>query len=204
MGDKRLLHPALERVIRAEENRRAEQFREVVTQSGEKAPAGLGFLTVIATDASTGEIRQIEHGDNMVVKLGRSALAHLLAGDNTSQHVCTAMTFGDGAVAPAVTDTGLSGSVILVNGLPNVPVTIDFPDSAGDDMKVRFTAVVPSGTGNGGGTQVYREACMVKGNGAIFSRKVTGAITKDNTVVLTAAWSYLFTILLCILVNSVA
>jgi hypothetical protein len=193
----KILHPELEKVIRSFEAQQEKRFRKeyafVGGKNEEKAPEAIGFLTVVATDAETGEIRQIEHGENMVVKLGRSALAHLLAGSQVSNHIVVAMMFGDGTGTVSVNDTGLFGGVIqMAGGANNKPVTIDFPDSGGDDMKVRFTAVVNADEGNGGGTQTYQEACLVKGNNAIFSHKVTGAITKDNTVVLTAAWTYIF------------
>lgn len=193
MNEKKALHPALEAVIRRNEEQRRSAFRAAQSSDAEKAPVGVGFLTLVATDAATGEIKQIEHGDNIVVKLGRKALAHLLAGDSVDQHKVVAMRFGDGSGTPGVADTGLFGAAILLaGGATQRPVTVDFPDAAGDDMKVRFTAVVNADEGNGGGVQEYREAVLLKGDGNIFSHKVSGTITKDNTVVLTASWTYIF------------
>jgi len=194
--------PAVLAAIKKAEAVSQARFKERLSAEGEKAPTGKGFLTIVATREKTGEILQIEHGENIVVKLGRSALAHLSAGDSVDQHKIVAMMFGDATGTPGVGDTGLFGSIITINGNNNVPVTVSFPDSGGDDMKVSFTATIGANEGNGGGTQVYREACLVKGNGDIFSHKVSGDITKDNTVVLTATWTYIYTILLTILAKS--
>ena len=187
------MHPKLEEAIRRYEELQTARFRDLQTALGEKAPAGIGFLTVVSTRKQTGEILGIYHGDNVVVKTGRQALAHLIAGDAVNNHKVVAMQFGDGAGLVSVNDTGVFGAIIpMAGGAQSKPVVVDFPDSGGDDMKVRFTATVNADEGNGGGVQVYQEAVLLKGNGAIFSHKTTGTITKDNTVVLTAAWTYIF------------
>jgi hypothetical protein len=190
---RKILHPALEGVLRKYDAMNEARFREIKSELGDKAPAGMGFLTIVATDAKTGEILDIKNGENMVVITGRCGLAHLLAGSSVPNYVVVAMQFGTGTGIPTVNDTGVFGSIIaMAGGAQSKPVVVDFPD--GDTgLKVRFTATVNSDEGNGGsGTQVYQEAVLLMGNGNIFSHKVTGVITKDNTVVLTAAWTYIF------------
>lgn len=180
------LHPLLEAKLRKIEGDAANELRRLQFNFAEKAPAGIGVLTIVRTDAVTGRVIDVSSGENIVVNLGRSSLAHLLAGDSVDNHKVVGMRFGDGATAPTVNDTGLAGALIIEKS-----TTYDFPD--GDSgLKVRFTAVVGADEGNGSGSQEYKEACLVKGNGDIFSRKVSGTITKDNTVVLTAIWTYIF------------
>jgi len=187
MSRTKKLHPLLEAKLREIEHSAEMAFRAIWLSVGvDRAPAGFGILTIIRSHALTGEILGIDTGHNIVVKLGRISLAHLLAGDSTDNHKVVAMKFGDGSTAPTVDDTGLSGSLIIQKS-----TSYDFPDGS-TGLKVRFTAVVGSSEGNGSGTQTYHEACLVKGNGDIFSHKVSGAITKDNTVVLTAVWTYIF------------
>jgi len=180
---KKKLHPVIEEVLRKHEQAAERYLRKLNVI--ERAPCGIGFLTLVTVDEH-GNVRDTVSGANIVVNLGRSSLAHLLAGDSSDNHKIVAMVFGDGSTPPAITDTGLSGSTIIQKD-----TSYDFPDGA-TGLKVRFTAVVGSAEGNGAGSQIYREAALVKGNGDIFSRKVSGSITKDNTVVLTALYTFIF------------
>lgn len=178
------IHPLLSRVMSNKSKLEAAHRKMEVAL--ERAPCGTGYLTIIAQDSITGEIRQIEQGKNIVVNYGRSALAHLIAGDSADSYKIVSMRFGDTGGAPAVTDTNLFGTQIIEKA-----VVYDFPDGS-SGLKVRFTATVGAGEGNGSGTQIYQEACLVMNNGQIFSHKVTGSISKDNTIVITALWTYLF------------
>lgn len=181
------IHPVLENVL-AKYDRLIDLKARVQKLEGkaEKAPSGLGFLTLVASDAATGKILQVEHGQNIVVNTGRSGLAHLLCGDATANHIVTTMRFGDGAGTPAVTDTGLFGVQII-----DKATAYAFPDGP-TGLKVSFTAVVGALEGNGGGTQVYQEVALLKGNGDLFSHKVSGSISKDNSIVLTAVYTFIF------------
>lgn len=186
------IHPLLGSVLDSYEKSFAQKVfkRRQARLSDDKIQIADGQLVIVSTDVHTGKILDISAGENIVVNYGRSGIAHMMAGDDVDNHKIVSMMFGDTTGSPAVTDTGLFGSVILMSGGAQVkPVTFDFPDGP-SGLKVRFTAVVSASEGNGGGTQIYQEACLIKGNGEIFSHKVTGVITKDATVVLTAAWTY--------------
>lgn len=181
------IHPVLENVL-AKYARLTDLKARVLKMEGraEKAPSGLGFLTLVASDAATGQVLDVKHGMNIVVNTGRSGLAHLLAGDDTANHIVTTMRFGDGAGSPAVSDVALFGAQII-----DKAVAVGFPDGAAG-LKVSFTAVVGAAEGNGGGTQVYQEVALLKGNSDFFSHKVSGSISKDNTIVLTAVYTFVF------------
>ena len=185
----RHMHPLLQKVVK---DREAQALKDIGWGLRDRVRA-VGLLTMVAWDAVTGDIKQIQHGQNLVVNLGRSGLAHLL-GDADPNRKVDRMQFGDGSTSPAVTDTGVSGSIILMNGGAQFKtVTRSYPDPfPGLDLKVQFEATVAQNEGNGAGTQIYREAALFEVGGDLFSRKVTGDITKDNTLVLTATWTIIF------------
>ena len=182
------LHPVLEDVLAKYARLTDLKARALRLEGGaEKAPSGLGFLTLVASNVATGEILQVAHGMNIVVNTGRSGLAHLLAGDDVNTHKVTTMRFGDGTGSPTVANNALFGAQII-----DKAVAVGFPDgNAG--LKVSFSATVGASEGNGGGTQVYQEVALMKGNGVdFFSHKVSGSISKDNTIVLTAVYTFVF------------
>ncbi|MGH7057329.1 MAG: hypothetical protein ACREFZ_05510, partial [Acetobacteraceae bacterium] len=55
--------------------------------------------------------------ENLVVNAALVAAANLTANVSPSANACVAMGFGNGSTAPAVTDTGLSGSSKYFNAL---------------------------------------------------------------------------------------
>lgn len=165
------------------------------TSFTERGPCGVGFLTMIASKED-GEIVQIEHGRNLVLNQGRSAMAHLVGilgdgGAATSRYV-DRMRFGDSDLPTDVTQTNIQGAEIITK-----TPTVDFPDLV-LDLKVRFTVTIGLNEGNllgggpGAGTITYKEALLVCQNGDGFSRKLTGNLTKNETIILTAVWTIIY------------
>lgn len=149
-------------------------------------PVPIGWLEILLIDAKTRAIVQKIAGENIVVDGGRHALAHLWAGDDAVNQVITQMQFGDGVVAPDVTDAALSGTVIITK-----PTTADFPVAV-PDTKVRFTATVDQGEGNGPGSQNYTEAGLLTANNTLAAHRVFGLVTKTSDLIIQATWTFTF------------
>jgi hypothetical protein len=157
----------------------------------ERGPTGKGYLTLITWNTG-GKVVQIDHGHNLVVYTGRSALAHLLGDADVTRKV-DKIIFGSTSNTPQISDTVIADPIEMTPGVDYKTVTASYPDPPpGLDLKVQFDAVVGLLEGNGLGTQVYREAGLFCANNDMFSHKITGDITKDNTVVLTATWTIIF------------
>jgi len=142
-----------------------------------------GYLTVKVIKAATGDVVQVEEGKNIVCNGGRTALSHLFAGDDVVNQQIVNIEFGDATGVVDIADTALFGSLIITK-----PVTPSFPAST----TVVFTGTVGQFEGNGSGSQVYQEAALLTGNGTFATHRAFGSITKDNTVVLLATWTFVF------------
>ena len=142
-----------------------------------------GYLTLKTIRASTGEVVQVSEGKNIVTNGGRTALSHLFAGDDVANKQIVNIEFGDGTGVVDITDVALFGASIIVK-----PVTPSFPATT----QVTFTGTVDQFEGNGGGSQVYQEAALRTGDNTFATHRTFGSVTKDNTLVLLATWSFVF------------
>lgn len=139
---------------------------------------------------------EIPLGSNIITNLGRSAMAHLLAGDSPSSLAVTLVTFGDGghdpsaptqALPPAPTDVALFGNTIISKA-----TSFSFPDGS-SGTKVQFTATVAEDEGNGtSGAQAYSEVGLKNVSGQLISHKTFGLITKSDAFALTINYTILF------------
>jgi hypothetical protein len=128
--------------------------------------------------------RVIPLGENVITDLGRSNMAHLLAGDDVASRKVTQVKFGDGGhqpadptqpIPPSSGDTDLFGVEIIAK-----TVSSDYPDGEAG-TKVRFTATVGAEEGNGAGTQPYSEVGLYDITGRMLTHKTFGLITKSNS-----------------------
>jgi hypothetical protein len=152
-------------------------------------------LQLVITDHRTGKSRAIFLGENIITDLGRSNMAHILAGDDAANRIVTEVRFGDGGhtvgdpttpLAPSASDTDLNGSTIIVKA-----TSFDFPDGSGGS-KVRFTATVAANEGNGSGSQAYSEVGLYDQTGRMMTHKTFGLVTKSDAFSIAINYTILF------------
>ncbi|MGH7102877.1 MAG: hypothetical protein ACREFJ_10825 [Acetobacteraceae bacterium] len=118
--------------------------------------------------------------NNLVVNAALVAAANLTADVSPAANACTAMGFGNGTTAPAVTDTGLSGGSIYFNALTGH----SFP-SAGS---VTFTFALTSSDTGANGLDITEIGLF--GNSASHGLPTTTALTPMWTHALVPAFSF--------------
>lgn len=119
---------------------------------------------------------------NLIVTLGKKLIVRHLGGDAAyDTNNLTKISFGDNSAAPALTDTAaLTGEIVEKTG------TVTYPA----DNQLKVTATLGTGEGNGGGTQIYEDVRLKTGTDEfLFSRLLTGSITKTSSVSLTVEWT---------------
>ncbi len=140
-----------------------------------------GRLELFITNKYGKIMKRMNLGDNIVTNQGRSNLAHLLAGDETTDRIVDNLKAGDGGHDPLnptvplpvdASDTALFGTLII-----SKTTTYDFPDGA-TGYRVRFTADILPAEGNGTGSQEYSEVGLYDVTGRMMTHKTFGLITK--------------------------
>lgn len=140
-------------------------------------------------------IETIDFGSNVITYLGRSNMAHLLAGDDTANRIASTLKCGDGGHDPLdpttplgvdASDTDLYGTEIISKS-----VTYDFPDGSSGG-KVRFTAEIASNEGNGSGSQAYSEVGLYDLDDRMIAHRTFGLITKSEAFGIIWRWSFIF------------
>lgn len=134
-------------------------------------------------------------GENVVTDLGRSNMAHLLAGDDTTNRKVYSVKFGDGGHSPGDPTQPLiptaSDSALYGNEVIEKVVSYSFPDGIAG-TKVMFSATIAEGEGNGGGAQAYSEVGLYDLAGRMLTHKCFGLITKSNAFSMTLQYTILF------------
>lgn len=142
-------------------------------------------------------IETIDFGSNVITYLGRSNMAHLLAGDDTANRVASTIKCGDGGHDPGdptvplavdVSDTDLYGTEIIAK-----TVSYDFPDGSSGG-KVRFTAEVAANEGNGSGSQAYSEVGLYDLADRMIAHRSFGLITKSEAFGIIWRWTFIFSL----------
>lgn len=136
--------------------------------------------------------------DNLIVKLARPAMAHLIAEADSNYKVVTFKIGTKGhvlgppedittPVAPSVTDTGLidtSPFSKAISSFSYLPV--------GDPTSVQFISVLEKSEANGSGSVNYTEAGLFMFNGDMYARETFPAIVKNSSRKITFYWQILF------------
>lgn len=112
--------------------------------------------------------------NNLIVTVGKTQMAHLLAGDTVGNFVVN-IACGTNATATALGDTAITGAVSLPLG------TITYP--AAGSVKWDWTF----GTGDANGLTVV-EFGLLCGDGTLFSRITRPAITKTSAISIVGTW----------------
>lgn len=140
-----------------------------------------GDVTITLIDTKGKVVETIEHR-NLIVNVGKTLLAHRLAGDATySTDGIATIGFGSGTVTPAVTDTQLTTSNVTK------AVTATYPAY----NSVMFTATMTESEGN---AVVFKELGLFSGNASpkMFSHLAINPITKSSSYQIRVDWTISF------------
>lgn len=141
------------------------------------------------------EFLVLDLGSNIVTDLGRSDMAHLIAGDSVSNRKVSEVKFGDGghnpssptqALVPTAADTDLYGDEVI-----SKVTSFEFPDGA-NGTRVTFTATIAENEGNGSGAQPYSEVGLYDLDGRMLTHKCFGLITKSDAFAMSIRYTIAF------------
>jgi hypothetical protein len=135
-------------------------------------PKGVFRLQVI--EAATGKVLEDYEDNNLVVTLGKTNTAQLLAGASTGKKI-SKIAVGTGTATPDVADTSLTTPFIKnVDGY-------SFPSA----NEVLFTWTI--GTTEANGLNIT-EFGLLNDNGDLFARKIRSVIVKSSAIMLVGTW----------------
>lgn len=134
-----------------------------------------GSVFMEARCAETGQLVDTYKGRNLVVNLGKANAAKLIGGDVSAAAV-TKISVGEGAVAPSVTDTGLT------NAYTKAIDAVTYPTA----NSVRFSFSLGAGEGNG--LNIAELGLITAGN-QLFARKTRTPIAKTSAIIITGLWT---------------
>jgi hypothetical protein len=120
-------------------------------------------------------------GDNLIVTLGRTQMAHLLAGDLTGKQV-TRISFGTNGTAPALSDTEIT------NDFTKELLGFSYP-AAG---QVKFNWNLTTAEANG---KAILEFGLICEDLTLFSRRIRESgkpINKESDISLEGDWTIIF------------
>lgn len=145
--------------------------------SVEEKTGPVGEVFIVIKDKDGTVIREI-HEKNLIVNLGRTALAEQLGAERTNRFI-SQIRFGTNGTPPATTDTSISNAFSKSIGTPSYPSAgiVDFPFSLG--------------LSEGNGLEI-REIGLFMANGNLFSRRVLSLISKTSDFSITGTWRITF------------
>ncbi len=150
---------------------------------------------VLEVRHADGRVETFDLGGNIITNLGRSNMAHLLAGDDVANRRVHSAKFGDGGhnpnnptqpLLPTSSDVALFGDTIIEKQLE-----YEFPDGVAG-TKVAFRCTVDEDEGNGAGAQAYSEVGLYDLDGRMLTHKTFGLITKSSAFSLALRYTILF------------
>jgi hypothetical protein len=124
------------------------------------------------------EIVEEYTGENLIVNLGRSALARLLAGEVTERSI-DRIGFGTNGVSPSSADTALTAS------FEKALDSFTYPDA----QSVRFAFDLDFDEANG---MSIREFGLICEDDSLFARKTRDAIVKTDQLKIVGSWTIIF------------
>jgi hypothetical protein len=138
---------------------------------------GVLKYTVYKNGVAVEEIE--EH--NLIVTVGRTQLAHLLAGDVTGRHI-TKITFGTSGVAPVLADTSIA------NAYTKNISSVSYPAEG----QVKFNWSLGTSEANG---KAILEFGLLCADNTLFSRRIRESgrpINKESDISLEGEWTIIF------------
>jgi len=134
-----------------------------------------GELIDETVDTHEFDLLQEDVGPNLVVNHGKTAMAHLLAGDTANRSVVSVAT-GTSSIPAAVTDTVITGAYY------KVLTTISYPT----ELQVQFDWDLTTGENNG---QSIYEFGLVTANSTLITRRVRASpIVKADDIAISGQW----------------
>lgn len=133
-----------------------------------------GTVKLAIHDSRTNELIKEITINNMIVNTGRGKIAHLLAGDVSSNSIAK-ISCGTSNTATALTDTGLTGVVDLAIGSASYP----------SGTSVKFNWLIGNADANG---ITIQELGLKTGGGILFSRVVIPAVVKTAAIYIIGTW----------------
>jgi len=133
-----------------------------------------GKVHVLLTDEN-GKVKKEEHGDNLVVTVGKAFVASALIAASASPF--THVACGSSSTVAALANTTLGSELARVAATTSNPTTVTS----------LFVAAFPAGTGTGTIEEVgiFNNAI----DGTMFSRYLTGSYVKSAGDTLTVSWT---------------
>lgn len=138
-----------------------------------------GDVEAVLTDMRTGKVRQRAYGRNLVVTLGATEIAKIVA-SATSGTRPTHMAIGTSTTAPAAAQTDMIGTATR--------------RALGSTSRSNNQITYSCTFGTGVGTFTVQEAGLFNAAvaGTMFARWLTGAFAKGSTDSLTVTWRLTF------------
>jgi len=128
-----------------------------------------------------GKLVEESKEENLIVTVGRTQMARLLAGDFTGRNV-SQISFGTNGTAPALANTSITGAYKKNIG------SIDYP-AAG---QVRFNWNLTTSEANGKAILEFGLICV---DNTLFSRRIRESgkpINKESDISLEGSWTIIF------------
>jgi hypothetical protein len=128
-----------------------------------------------------GKLEEEAREDNLIVNVGRTQMARMLAGDFTNRNV-NRISFGTSGTAPALPDTSIAGQYTkAITG-------VEYPGTG----QVRFNWTLATAEANG---KAILEFGLLCADGVLFSRRIRESgkpINKESDISLEGSWTIIF------------
>jgi hypothetical protein len=152
-------------------------FTDYVEDQGEKTLQGILRYTVFKNGVPIEDVEE----KNLIVTVGRTQMAHLLAGDVAGNHV-SKIAFGTSGTTPALTDTQIT------NAFTKSLIGASYPAEG----QVKFNWNLTTTESNG---KAILEFSLICEDSILFSRRIREsgkAINKEADISLEGDWTIIF------------
>jgi len=179
-----------------------------------------GNVKLTSTDANTGEILQVDEGENLVLNTGLVSLCHLLGGDirvpegSSPGSLLSASTypilylpqygqFGMSAATPRADDLPRFANGTLASAVVNpidasdiIKADVSYPST--NSVKFQFLLKPNQGNSQAGGNNTYSEVVLMAliNRAPVtyqwFARRVFSQMIKRPSTILSAEWTFTF------------
>jgi hypothetical protein len=160
-----------------ERKRSGLSFTDYLEEQGKRPLKGILRYTVFKNGVPVEDVEE----QNLIVTVGRTQMAHLLAGDLTGKQV-TKISFGTNGTAPALSDTQ------IMNAFTKNLLGLSYPDAG----QVKFNWNLTTAEANG---KAILEFGLICADATLFSRRIRESgkpINKESDISLEGNWAIIF------------